>query len=159
MSSWEELWLKKFNRKDIPQVNIYPNITVFNRKLYTFGDKNEVFVKFEYIDKSIRSQDELTHLDTRSCVLRVDDNTYIVTVSASATSSEIAVIGKLNARYVNKNNLNQYGVKIQDPLEYKFISLTEIYDGENLTFDELAALATARVKPGFDGYLDDIRNC
>ena len=49
-------WLKHYEPKYIEEVNIFPNITVFNRKLYTFGPSDgEVYIKFKSHDKSMTS--------------------------------------------------------------------------------------------------------
>lgn len=105
MLSWEELWLTKFNHKGIPQANIHPNVTVFNRKVYTFGGISEVYLKIEFIDQAIKYLNELAHVDTNSCMIKVADNTFIVVLRVKQDSKEYAVIGNLNDRYVTKNNL------------------------------------------------------
>lgn len=157
MSSWEDGWLVHLNKKHIPEVNVYPNVSVFNRKLYTFGENGEVFVKFSYIDDTIASYDEVTYLDTKLCVFRVSQNEYIITVFTES-GEEVAVVGKLNDRYVTKNNLNQYDVVIRDVNDYKVVPLSKVYDPEQLKPDDFFESARSRVVNNFDQYIKDIRD-
>ncbi|KAK6204817.1 uncharacterized protein RJT21DRAFT_124039 [Scheffersomyces amazonensis] len=150
-----EKWFAVDNFKEIKEKNIYPNITVFNRKLYTFGDSKEVFIKFSRINSLIPSQDEITYLDTRSCMVRISQDRYIVVVSNE--KGETAVIGELLKRYISKNNLNQYDTKIHNAEEYKILSLSDLYDPETLTADKLVEYASSRIKTRFEKYITYIR--
>ena len=61
-------WFKADDFTEVEDINIHPNVSVFNRKLYTFGNKKETYLKFSSINSNIKSQDEISYLDTRSCL-------------------------------------------------------------------------------------------
>lgn len=153
--TWEDQWLVKYNKREIPNENVFPNVSVFNRKLYTFGGKEEVYIKFDHVDDYIKSYDELALWDTNLCMFRVSENDYIV---VSRKGEKYAVIGKLSDRYVKKNDLNQYDAQIRNPDDYELITLPEIFDNEKeLTYDLLSESAEFRVKARFDAYMNDVK--
>ncbi|KAK6201536.1 uncharacterized protein RJT21DRAFT_114154 [Scheffersomyces amazonensis] len=152
-----EKWFASDKFIDIEEKNIYPNVTVFNRKLYTFGESKEVFIKFSRINSSIPTQDEITYLDTRSCMIRISQDRYIVIISNEKEEEEFAVIGELSARYITKNNLNQYGSTIYDANDYRIVGLSKLYDPATLTADVLIDAASRRITSMFEKYMADIR--
>ncbi|KAF3986669.1 hypothetical protein FT663_04792 [Candidozyma haemuli var. vulneris] len=155
MSSWEDGWLVHFNKKHIPEVNVYPNVSVFNRKIYTFGEKGEVFIKFDYIDDTIASYDEVAYLDTKSCIFRVSQDDYIITVHVG---DDYVVVGKLSDRYVQTNGLSKYDVVIRDIKDYNVVPLATLYDPKELKLDDFAECAKSRLGSRFESYINDIRD-
>ncbi|RLV82756.1 hypothetical protein JA9_003723 [Meyerozyma sp. JA9] len=148
-------WFKADDFTEVEDVNVHPNVSIFNRKLYTFGNKGETYIKFSYINSCIQSQDEITLLDTRSCVFKISDTRFIVVLKKD---ENYAVIGELGNRYITKNKLCEYDVQIRSPDDYTIIPMSEIYDPSKLDFELLYENAGARVKNRFDAYMKDIRN-
>ncbi|GEQ69733.1 hypothetical protein JCM33374_g3407 [Metschnikowia sp. JCM 33374] len=107
---------------DVPEINMGRYATVFHRKLYTFGENGEVFIKFSKLNRNLKSLDDVLLLDTRSCMIRVSTDEYIVVVGEEETL-DTAVVGVLSQRYVQKNNLNQYGENISDITKCNLVSI------------------------------------
>jgi hypothetical protein len=147
-------WFKADDFTKVEEVNVHPNVSVFNRKLYTFGDKGETYIKFSYINSCIQSQDEITFLDSNSCVFKISDTRFIVVFKKDG---KYAVIGELGTRYITKNKLCEYDVQIRSSDDYTIIPMNEIYDPSKLDFELLYENA-GRVKSRFDAYIKDIRN-
>ena len=151
-------WFKADNFTKVEDVNVHPNVSIFNRKLYTFGDKGETYIKFSYINSCIQSQDEITYLDSNSCVFKISDTRFIVVLKRDKDTNAYAVIGELGTRYVTNNKFCEYDVEIRSPDDYTIVSMNEIYDTSKLDFELLYEMAGARVKNRFDAYIKDIRN-
>ena len=152
-----EEWFKNYDLKYVEDVNVYPNITTFNRKLYTFGpSEGEVYIKFKSYDANIKSYDEVCYLDTKSCVWRVAEDRYICTVHSS-DETKVAIIGELGQRYIQKNKFDSYNLKIKSPGEWKVVSITEVYDYKTVTAKELCDRAQSRIPLGFKDYFNEIR--
>ncbi|KAG2731417.1 hypothetical protein G9P44_005833 [Scheffersomyces stipitis] len=162
-------WFEQYIPKYVEDVNIYPNISIYNRKLYTFGGKEEVYNKFLSYNTEILSLDELAYLDTNSCVFRIDVSRYIVVISVEVKSEEgksqegkaarykTAVIGELNKRYIEKNKLNSYKINTRDSKDYLLVQLSEIYRAEAFKFEDLNECASSRIKKSFAEYMKQIR--
>lgn len=157
--AWEDQWLTKTTKREIPDENVWPNISVFNRKLYTFGEPKEAFIKFSFIDDSIGSYDELALWDTNSCIYRVSEDDYLVisTKEGESDPPKIAVIGQLGERYLEKNGIKEYNVGIKDIKDFEIVPLSEIFDMKDLTYELLLESASSRVASRFDSYMEDIR--
>ncbi|KAG5416873.1 hypothetical protein I9W82_005603 [Candida metapsilosis] len=152
-----EEWFKNYEPKYVEEVNVYPNITTFNRKLYTFGpSEGEVYIKFKSYDANIKSYDEVCYLDTESCVWRVAKDRYICT-AYSSDETKVAIIGELGQRYIQKNKFDSYNLKIKSPEEWEVVPITEVYDYKTVTAEELCKRAQARITLGFEDYFDNIR--
>ena len=148
-------WFKADDFTKVEDVNVHPNVSVFNRKLYTFGDKGETYIKFSYVNSNLQSQDEITYLDSRSCVFKISDTRFIVVMKKG---KDYAVIGELGPRYITKNKFCEYDVQIRSPDDYNIVSMNELYDPSMLEFEMLYEMAGSRVKTSFDAYMKDIRN-
>lgn len=155
--AWQDQWLTKTTKREIPDEDVWPNITVFNRKLYTFGELKEAYIKFSFIEDSIQSYDELAYLDTNSCIYRVSEDDYIVVLTKNAETPKIAVIGQLGERYLETNGIKKYNVAIRDIKDYEIIPLSEIYDSKELTYELLLECASSRVAKRFDDFVNHIR--
>ncbi|KAG5416872.1 hypothetical protein I9W82_005602 [Candida metapsilosis] len=152
-----EEWFKNYEPKYVEEVNVYPNITTFNRKLYTFGpSEGEVYIKFKSYDANIKSYDEVCYLDSKSCVWRVAKDRYICTVN-SKDGTKVAIIGELGQRYIQKNKFDNYNLKIKSVGKWEPVSITEVYDYKTLTAEELCKRAQARITSGFEDYFNEIR--
>ncbi|RLV82755.1 hypothetical protein JA9_003722 [Meyerozyma sp. JA9] len=151
-------WFKADNFTKVEDVNVHPNVSVFNRKLYTFGDKGETYIKFSYINSCIQSQDEIAYLDSRSCGFKISDTRFIVVLKGDKDTNAYAVIGELGTRYITTNKLLEYDVEIRSPDDYTIIPMREIYDSSKLDYESLSEMASSRVKKRFDAYIKDIRN-
>ncbi|KAG2734612.1 hypothetical protein G9P44_002618 [Scheffersomyces stipitis] len=147
-------WFDKYSPKNVDEINIYPNISIYNRTLYTFGGKEEVYNKFLSYDAEILSQDELAFLDTNSCVLKIDISRYIVVVTVQG---KVSVIGELNQRYIQKNKFDTYDLTIKDSKNYNIVPLTEIYNTDIFDYENLIERAELRVKEKFDEFMKQIR--
>ncbi|KAG5419757.1 hypothetical protein I9W82_001637 [Candida metapsilosis] len=149
-------WLKYYEPKYVEEVNIFPNITVFNRKLYTFGPSDgEAYIKFKSYDKSITSYDDLCFLDTKTCGFRIDEDRYIVTLHVG---DKWAVIGELSERYITKNELNSYGTPVRTIGDKQMASLKELYNPKDyISAKELCDCAYDRIKNNFDNYYKHIQ--
>lgn len=151
-------WFKVDDFTEVEDINIHPNVSVFNRKLYTFGNKKETYLKFSSINSNIKSQDEIALLDTRSCIFKISETRFIV-VLCNIERTGYAVIGELGNRYITKNKLCDYeDVEIRSPDDHNIISINEIYDPSSLDFKELSDMASFRVEKRFDQYMKDIQN-
>lgn len=159
MSSWEDKWLVKTTKKTVPDVNVWPNVSLFNRKLYTLGEKEEAYIKFAWYDAYIESYDELCFYDTRSCIYRVSEDDYLITSGIELPSGKIkvAVVGQLGQRYLRKNHIDAYDVEIRNPDDYEIVHLSEIKDKNKVPFEELHEAVARRVSPGYEQYREQIR--
>jgi hypothetical protein len=151
-------WFKADDFTKVEDVNVHPNVSVFNRKLYTFGDKGETYIKFSYINSCIQSQDEIAYLDSRACGFKISDTRFIVVLRRDKDTNAYAVIGELGSRYITTNKLLEYDVEIRSPDDYTIIPMSEIYDPSKLDYELLSEMASSRVKKRFDAYIKDIRN-
>ncbi|KAK6459885.1 hypothetical protein DFJ63DRAFT_316088 [Scheffersomyces coipomensis] len=59
-------WFSYDEYEDMPDVDLRPNVSVFNRRMYTISDTGGLYHKFKTVNKLIKSQDELCHLDTNA---------------------------------------------------------------------------------------------
>lgn len=151
-------WFKADDFTEVEDINIHPNVSVFNRKLYTFGNKKETYLKFSSINSNIKSQDEISYLDTRSCIFKISDTRFIVVI-CNIEQTGYAVLGELGNRYITKNKLCDYeDVEIRSPEDHNIISVNEIYDPSSLDFKKLFELASLRVENYFDKFMKDIQN-
>ncbi|KAG5419758.1 hypothetical protein I9W82_001638 [Candida metapsilosis] len=151
-----DAWLKHYEPKYIEEVNIFPNITVFNRKLYTFGPSDgEVYIKFKSHDKSITCYDELCYLETTSCGIRIDENRHVVFIHVG---DKWAAIGEVSERFIEKNELNSFGGGPKNIGDYKVVPLREVYNPKDyISAKELCDCAHSRIKNNFDNYYKQIQ--
>lgn len=159
MSSWEDKWLVKTTKKVVPEVNVWPNVSLFNRKLYTFGEKEEAYIKLDWYDAYIESYDELCFYDTNSCIYRVSQDDYIITLNngGSPDDFKVAVLGQLGQRYLRTNRIAEYDVEIRNPDDYKIVHLSEIGDKNKVSFEDLQECVALRVAKNYEHYREQIR--
>lgn len=67
----------------VPETNIYPNVTVLHNKIYTFGEKHEIYIKYSRVNSYIKSRDELAYVETNACTFRMGENEYVVILKHS----------------------------------------------------------------------------
>lgn len=150
-------WFSADEFYEVPDTNIYPNISVFNRKLYTFGNRHETYLKFSKVNDKIKSQDELALLDTKSCIFKINEDEFIV-VLKKKEEDKYGVIGQLNNRYIKTNKLLSYDVVIRSIEDYESVSIDELYPPGMLNFKLLNELAVFRVEKRFDEFMKHIQN-
>ncbi|KAK6199214.1 uncharacterized protein RJT21DRAFT_121512 [Scheffersomyces amazonensis] len=151
-----DLWFNSDNFRDVEQKNVYPNVSVFNRSVYTVIQPKEVYIKYSKINASLGSLDEIAFLSPKCCFFRISENRYIEIVRSS-TGNEIAVLGELSEKFITKNDFNQYDSNIYEPQEQNIVSLDKIYDPSTLTADALIDAATSRVRGQFGKYIKEVR--
>lgn len=148
-------WFSADTFIEVPEANLYPNVSVFNRKIYTFSDDKEVYLKYSKVNSQIQSQDELAHVDTRSCMTRISQDEYI-NIGEKEEGSYF-VIGQLSPRYIEKNQLNSFNPGIKSAEDCKIVSITEAYDSSKLTLNDLKDSATRRMGDRFEHFMSQIR--
>lgn len=151
-----EQWFVHYNPKVIDDVNIYPNVSIFNRKSYTLGDDKEVYIKFKTINADIDTYDELAMLETNACIYKISDKRYIVALKA-LNEKKLAVLGELSQRCIDKNGYNDLDIPVKDVKEWEIVPISYIYDKSTLSFDELVNDARSRVAPCFDLFLEQVK--
>ncbi|GEQ69732.1 hypothetical protein JCM33374_g3406 [Metschnikowia sp. JCM 33374] len=143
---------------DVPEINMGRYATVFHRKLYTFGVNGEVYIKFSKLNRNLKSLDDVILMDTKSCNLRVSENEYIIVVG-DKDSDDIAVVGVLSKRYLDKNNFNQYGVKISDITKCNLVSIDKFKEARGvMDFEKHFQAAQGRLKSGWKEYKTETDN-
>lgn len=159
MSTWEDKWLVKTTKKIVPDVNVWPNITIFNRRLYTFGSNEEAYIKFSFYDAYLDSYDDLAYYDTNTCIYRVSEEDYIVILTnrVPGEKPQVAVLGQLGERYLKKNHIRAYDVEIRNPEDYEIVHLSVIGEKNGVTFDDLVECSFLRVKKSFEKVRQEIR--
>ncbi|GEQ68257.1 hypothetical protein JCM33374_g1924 [Metschnikowia sp. JCM 33374] len=109
---------------DVADEDVKKYATVFHRGIYTFGPNGEVYLKFGRLNKNLKSLDDVTMMVASCCTWRVAENEWIDAI-VDRDTKDIAVVGVLSNRYVEKNNLAQYGSEILDLREYNLVSIDE----------------------------------
>lgn len=56
----------------------YPNVSIINKTLYTFGTDKEVFIKFKTTNHGIELYDELAMLDINTFIHKISPTGFIV---------------------------------------------------------------------------------
>lgn len=151
-----EKWFVHYSPKEVEQVNIYPNVSIFNRKIYTFGDEKEVYIKFKTINADIETYDEVAMLDTNSCIYKISENRYVVALK-SIGEQKVTILGELGQRYIDKNHLNDLNIDVKDVTEFGIVPISYIYDKSTLTFDLMLDDAKTRLEDNFTQFFEQVK--
>lgn len=149
------LWAPQESMRVIEEVNVYPNISIYNRTIYTFGVQGEAFIKFSRINKAIQSYDELAYLDSRSCMFRIGDDEYVVVIKQEV-GDKLAVLGVLSERYVKSNNLRQYDALVKQRDEWEVVQLDDVFDRQTVTLDRVVEALKHRIHDKYNVFASQI---
>lgn len=122
----ENQWFAHYKPQYIEDINIYPNATLYNRRIYTFGKDKEIYMKLSSMDETIGTYDELAFIENSACYFKIGHNRFIEVIERD---DKVAVIGELSQRCIEKNGYNNLvHPEIKKAEDFNLVPLSSVYD-------------------------------
>ncbi|GEQ70847.1 hypothetical protein JCM33374_g4527 [Metschnikowia sp. JCM 33374] len=155
MSKDTSPWYAADEFYDVEDYNLARFATVFHRKIYTFGKNGEVYINFSKLNKNVSSLDDVVLLLTKSCIMKVAPDEYIIVVGCD--TKDVSVLGVLSRRFVDTNDLNSFDEEIKDAKDYNVVPIAPYLAKAGVSdFDKHFEAAKARVEREWTRYKGEI---
>lgn len=124
-------WLEADQFRDVSIPNDYRSVSMFNRGIYTIDDDGVISPKYRKVNLLIKTIDDLTLYDQKTCGLRIGANTYVglmplpKDLNCSLSGGNVCVIGIISEEFLANNNLHEFASPVLNLSEFNVQSLEQ----------------------------------
>lgn len=126
-----EQWFVHYTPKVIDEVNIYPNVSVFNRQIYTF-ETDKKYLSNLTINYDIESYDNLQCLKPMRVYTR---KVPLALLFVCIGEQKFAALGELGQPCIEKDRYNDINMEVKRRKDWQMVPISYLHDKSTISQD------------------------